>query len=815
MVNFVGRFSLIRKYLNILIIGVIGSLLSVFGYLYSAKLEAQHQQTSVSKLITERQSLLETRIATTVEILDALGSFISNTASPSPEAYASFTHPILKRHPEFWALHWVPRVPHGQRSAFENEIAARGIMTGITELEPATNSITRSSVKQEYYPVQLTEPMSQNRSIIGFDANSRQMNSDVINRTLNENINFLSSAPFKLIQDNTGSTSVIFFRPVFNISPIPTDPIERKQQIRGYIFALVKPQTILDNLALGDKGIATRLRDVTSGQVFDISSSHQDEIQTDWLTEQVRFDSLGREWQLDLSIAPDHPLLLNISNRAIWVLIAGLGFTFFLAGFLFRLSQAHHQITKERDRAQSYLDTVETIMMVLDQQGRLTMLNRKGCEILGYTEEEVINSLWYSPNFMPDPTDRYAKYLDCIDSGQVSEEMLYSENPVLDKQGNRLLIAWHNRIQFDSNGIPSGMLSSGEDITQKHYFSSLEKIRTKAMQSNLEGTSLNETLDEVLLGVESLNPGAKCSILLLDKSGQHLLSCSAPSLPDEYNQTIDGIEIGEGIGSCGTAAFRGERVIVEDIQQHPYWAAFKELAAQYDLGSCWSEPIFGKKGRILGTFAIYHAQACTPIDRDLSLISRTADFISLLIEEQQTEAELKRMATTDELTSLPNRRMFLSTLEAEFSRAKRYNRQLSICMLDLDHFKKINDQYGHHAGDSVLRQIASVMDSMIRESDMVGRLGGEEFGILLPDTLEVEAMRMTERLRAAIESLKITDQNSPIQVTVSIGITSLKLGSEITRASELLSRADRCLYYAKQSGRNQVSSTPLELEISP
>ncbi len=802
----------LSKYLNILLVCLIGSSLSFFGYFHSAQLELQQQQATVTKLIYERQAQLETRIATTIEILDALGSFISNTESLSAQAYHSFSQPILDRHPEFWAVHWVPRIADNERENFEETLAARGFINGITELEPSTNSITPSSPKSEYYPVFLTEPLKRNRAIIGFDANSRQINSDVISQTLNQSINFLSSAPFKLVQDNEGSASVIFFRPVFSINPAPVDPDIRKQSIRGYVFALVKPQTILDMLAASDQNIATQLRDIVDDNAISIGSSGHNKIEEDWLTQQVRFASLGREWQLELSISDKHPLLIESSNRAILILIAGLCFTFTLAAILYRLSQAHLQIIQERDRAQSYLDTVETIMMVLDKQGRITMINRKGCNILGYSEAEIIDSLWYSPRYMPDSTERYDTYLACMNN-KLSKEIVYSENPVLDHQGNRLQIAWHNRVQFDNDGQPSGMLSAGEDITQKHYFSSLELIRSKAMQSALEGLSLRTIFDQVLKGIEALNPGAKCSILLLDDSGKHLMGCSAPSLPKAYNAAIDGVEIGDGIGSCGTAAFRQERVIVEDIQQHAYWAAFKELAAEHELGSCWSEPIFGKKGRLLGTFAIYHANVCAPIDRDLSLISKTTDFISLIIEEQQTETELKRMATTDELTSLPNRRKFLATLEAELTRAKRYERQLSLCMLDLDHFKKINDRYGHHVGDTVLSNVAATMQSMLRETDMAGRLGGEEFGILLPDTQEEHAIILAERIRLAIEELEISHQGESLKCTASIGVASIALDAETTQSSELLSTADCCLYYAKENGRNRVSNVPAELNI--
>ena len=801
----------IRKHLQLFAITLTGLVLSIVGYFYSAQLESRQRQTSVSHLMEERQAQLETRIATTVETLDAVGSFISNTDELSPRAFKNFTSPILNRHPEFWAIHWAPRIDHQQRPQFEQALNERGFSKGITELEPITNWVIPSSQKRQYYPVQLSEPLERNQTIIGFDASSRQLSNDVIKQILNRNINFLSSTPFKLIQDNDGSASVVFFRPVFDTQPAPADPALRAKNIRGFILALVKPQTVLNMLAMKDQGITMRLMDIDNGTVSNIGSIGADQIKTSWITQQANFASQGREWQLEVAIAPDQSFLMDTSNRANWVLATGLGFTFLLALILHRLSQAHLQISLERDRARSYLETVETIMMAVDMKGRITMMNRKGSEIFGYSQQEMINSLWFSPRYQPTQTESQNLFLEGMKHGNLPEALRYTESTVLNKEGNELLIAWHNQLQTDSNGNPCGMLSAGEDITQKHYFASLEMLRSQAMQSALEGAPLTQIFDRVLQGIEALNPGAKCSILLLDESRQNLLGCSAPSLPDAYNQIIDGIEIGDGVGSCGTAAFRQERIIVEDIQQHPYWAAFKELAAEHNLGSCWSEPIFGKKGRLLGTFAIYHAEACAPIDKDLSLIASTADFVSLLIEEQQTEADLKRMATTDDLTRLPNRRKFLKRLNSEFVRARRYNRPLSLCMLDLDHFKKINDSYGHDAGDQVLRTVADMMQQLLRETDMAGRLGGEEFGILLPDTGEDDAMILAERLRNAIADAPISYQTLAIELTVSVGVTSLGGQPDISQASELLSAADHCLYFAKQNGRNRISNTPARL----
>jgi PAS domain S-box-containing protein len=140
-------------------------------------------------------------------------------------------------------------------------------------------------------------------------------------------------------------------------------------------------------------------------------------------------------------------------------------------------------------------------------------------------------------------------------------------------------------------------------------------------------------LEAIVRGMEELNPAMLCSILLLDSEGRHLGNGIAPSLPDYYNAAIEGLEIGMGVGSCGTAAFTGERVIVDDIASHPYWAAFKELAARADLGACWSQPFISSSNKVLGTFAIYHHEARSPDEHEIKAIEQAANLASLAIDK--------------------------------------------------------------------------------------------------------------------------------------------------------------------------------------
>jgi len=157
---------------------------------------------------------------------------------------------------------------------------------------------------------------------------------------------------------------------------------------------------------------------------------------------------------------------------------------------------------------------------------------------------------------------------------------------------------------------------------------------------------LQDVLAATVLGVEQLHPAMLCSIMLLDEDGLHLGRAVAPSLPAFYNAAVNGTAIGPGVGSCGAAAYSCERVVVEDIAVHPYWASFKALAARAKLAACWSQPIVSSAGQVLGTFAIYHREVNTPSFQDIVVIEKAARLAGIAIEHRQTQDALKASENT-------------------------------------------------------------------------------------------------------------------------------------------------------------------------
>lgn len=197
------------------------------------------------------------------------------------------------------------------------------------------------------------------------------------------------------------------------------------------------------------------------------------------------------------------------------------------------------------------------------------------------------------------------------------------------------------------------------------------------------------------------------------------------------------------------------------------------------------------------------------VARDVLLSATTAEIdgvaavlvaLTDITERKEMEAHLERLASTDPLTGLVNRAHFFALAKGEIRRARRYGRPLAVIMADIDHFKRINDTYGHREGDRALASFADLCRKLVRAEDTVARLGGEEFGLLLPETDAAQAVAVANRLRAAVEELHLGGLPAPI--TISIGISQFLAAENTVDAA--LSRADQALYAAKRSGRNRV-----------
>jgi PAS domain S-box-containing protein len=199
---------------------------------------------------------------------------------------------------------------------------------------------------------------------------------------------------------------------------------------------------------------------------------------------------------------------------------------------------------------------------------------------------------------------------------------------------------------IEYQGVPA-ILSIMRDITHRKSLELREKTRLQIVEEMATGAPLEDLLSYIVRFVEQESPGALCSVLLASDSGTRLRLGSAPSLPDFYNQAVDGLRVKKGMGSCGTAAFLRERVIVSDIESHPYWKGFQP-ARDAGLRACWSEPVLSVNGELLGTFAVYYRSCRAPAAEELALIESAAHMASIAIgrvrsDESRSHLEMQML----------------------------------------------------------------------------------------------------------------------------------------------------------------------------
>ncbi len=294
-------------------------------------------------------------------------------------------------------------------------------------------------------------------------------------------------------------------------------------------------------------------------------------------------------------------------------------------------------------------------------------------------------------------------------------------------------------------------------------------IRTKVLESLVKKVSLKDILLKIIEGVELDYPGMKCSILQVDEMGKTLGQGVAPSLPAFYSNAIDGVKIGLNIGCCSHAAATGKRIIVEDILTHPNWANFKGLAERAGLAACWSEPIIGSKGNVLGTFAIYHSKKSIPVKDDFKLIQMSAHLAALAIEKHQANKALWVSLNFDPLTKLPNKNLFTEHVKSAIIQHKNKS---ALLHLDINQFQRINHSFGYDFGDKLIIEMAKRLQRLLPKQAHMSRINGDEFVILTNGSLNA-INQFTHGLARAIRQ-PFTLETETLHLEMSIGISLLK-----------------------------------------
>lgn len=345
---------------------------------------------------------------------------------------------------------------------------------------------------------------------------------------------------------------------------------------------------------------------------------------------------------------------------------------------------------------------------------------------------------------------------------------------------------------------------TGVVLTNVRYYEQ-EQRRARQMEALYRATAsllgtldMDELLDEILGAAMRAIPSAeKGTLALADETGQ-LRVRAVRGYDDPHVRNMVMPETGYAAKSAREAL----SLLIEDVD------ALEDVFYEGDVAEVQAVKsgivvplVYGD--RVYGVISLDATKKFAFTRDDLEILRTFAITATAAIHNALLYADVQQMALTDDLTQVWNRRGFFDIARREFYRARRYSRPLSALMVDLDYFKRINDTYGHFVGDQVLARFAHVIVHHVRDVDIVGRYGGEEFMVLMPEATLEQAVQVAERLRETIARTRLETDVGAIQVTASLGVAALR--DEDTAFQDILRRADQALYKAKEAGRNRVA----------
>jgi diguanylate cyclase (GGDEF)-like protein/PAS domain S-box-containing protein len=347
---------------------------------------------------------------------------------------------------------------------------------------------------------------------------------------------------------------------------------------------------------------------------------------------------------------------------------------------------------------------------------------------------------------------------------------------------------------------------SSRDITVRKQAEALERGRAGVLEMVAENRPLFEILQKLVELVEQMYPAAIASAALI---GGEKIEHAAPNLPPAFRAAMDEQLLLRQREFCDPAAFESSPVVSRDIATNPLYAELRQKAVADNLRTCWSILIRSGSGQIRGLFSVFHSYSTEPDRSAVVLLEMVGKLITIASEHRDLSEQLDFRAHHDWLTGLPSRLLFEDRLTHGMGNAGRNSEMLALFCIDLDRFKHINDTLGHHAGDMALVEFARRIQSILRQTDTLARMGGDEFALIIPELKERDhAIRLAEKIVAVLEA-PFQIEGSELFMTSSIGIALYP--DDASDAATLQKNADLALYRAKALGRNRFQTFSSEL----
>ena len=467
--------------------------------------------------------------------------------------------------------------------------------------------------------------------------------------------------------------------------------------------------------------------------------------------------------------------------------------------------KADEALRQSEELSRGMIETTETGIYLL-QDGRFQFVNRVLEEMSGYTSNELIGT--YSIDYIH-PKDRETVKHKTIEVLKGQSNLPYEFRAIRKDWETVWLLDKATSIEYQGK---RSVLGTVMDITERKMAEAeiLESARQMENLYNIAVTvsqtlNLIEMLENVLAKVLELMEIEAGGIFLVNTQTDELFLKTYQGFSEGFVQDAKRMKVGKGF--AGRVALTGKPLIVGNMSDD---ARFDPIVLKREgFQSLSAIPIMAKE-KIMGVLCVCSYGPRNYLEREIKVLGTIANQIGVAVDNSQLYERTVAIAFTDSLTGLYNRRYLMEQIEREFARALRNETAFSVIMLDLDGLKTVNDRFGHHEGDAILKELGRIIKADTRASDVAGRLGGDEFMVLAPETDSGEACDISERIRAQVEQYRIEIDGEEVRASISAGVASYP--AHASDINELLQKADEAMYNAKRAGKNRIclaSAEPL------
>ena len=733
-------------------------------------------------LANERYSRIEERFQDQEQRLDGLRRFFANSESVSRAEFDGYTHPLLLR---TQAYSFALRVSGAERAAFEQRARDEGLSTfSVRELN-ARGELQLASARDEYVVVLYSQTQSRLGAPLGYDLLAQPLRRSTLERA--DQLRGLAvSQPMHLVG----------IEPAYARGVLLVAPLLRKGESRsyGYVMAVISMRQLLAD------GLPDALHDYLSVRILDLSTNDQHEVLFESTNESVPSDlsatrlvrMADHDYQVD--ILPSEAFMQANHSAVGSVVVLGGLLSLLLSALLYVLvsqrqralrmvelrTQELHEREQELRGTHGQLRGVlnaatQVAIIATDLRGVINTFNPGAEQMLGYHSNEVVGHMTLENLHFPrelvaraaELSARYGKTIPTcqamlVEGGEVGGHEA-REWTLVRKDGSHIPVNMLATPVLDEQGLWVGHLAICIDITERkrvHEALAARDVLLKKLSAHVPG------------GIYQFK---------MEFDGRFSVIYASDGIREIYELEPDVLLLN------AEAIFT--RIHPQDVSR-----VRKSIRASADNLSPWREEY---RVQLPGRGLRWVRGEATPEELPGGGVLWHG-YISDISDLKRVEEELRALSLTDSLTGIHNRRYFHERRTTEMARVERGGGELSVIMLDIDHFKRINDQYGHAVGDRVLQAVCERIGHRLRRTDVFCRLGGEEFMVLCPDIDGDHAHMLAEELWHSLRSAPIDVVGV---VTASFGIASWRPGEG---ADALLLRADSGVYAAKQGGRDRV-----------